>query len=122
MINDLRQHYDTILIDTGPILGSLEANIACICSDETIMIVGRGQRSRMFHAAVERLNRIGARCAGVVFNRAIPEDFAKSVTSVSIGARSIGIPVGGRTDPARSHLRSLFISRLPDYATKDTTE
>lgn len=122
LINELRSQYDTILIDTGPILGSLEANIACICSDETIMIVGRGQRSRMFHAAAERLSRIGARCAGVVFNRAIPEDFAKSVTSVSIGARSIGMPAGGHTDPARSHLRSLFISRVPDYSHKDSTD
>jgi polysaccharide biosynthesis transport protein len=84
-----RQDFDTIIVDTGPILGSLEANLVSPMCDRVVMVVARGQRSKLLRSAMERLSRLGATCGGLVFNRAEMEDFDRSVNSVSLSGRSL---------------------------------
>lgn len=92
LLRDLRSRYDAIIIDTGPLLGSLEANLACSNSDGVILTVSRGQSHRLVEACIERLSRMGAPCAGLVFNRASVEDFENSVSATSLFSQSVRMP------------------------------
>lgn len=89
MLANLRTEFDAIIIDTGPILGSLEANIASTVADSVILVVGRGQHRSRLREAIDQLVRLRAHIAGMVFNRAYSTDFNRSsVASTSV--RSVG--------------------------------
>ena len=98
LIEEAEQHYEVILIDTGPVLGSIEASLVCAASDAVILTVSRGQQRPMVERSLGHLAAIGARLAGVVFNRAQAQDFERSISGVSM--RSVGVPAlprGART-------------------------
>jgi polysaccharide biosynthesis transport protein len=78
IIRESRQSFDVVLIDTGPILGSLETCVVAAVADETILVVARGQQRPMIDKAFHRLADVGARIAGVVFNRAREDDVERS--------------------------------------------
>ncbi|MCX5689485.1 MAG: AAA family ATPase, partial [Planctomycetota bacterium] len=85
LIRHMRDRYDTIIGDTGPILGSLEANIAASVADGVILVVGRGVQTGRIREATDHLVQLGARLVGMVFNRAYAADFNhSSVASVSL--------------------------------------
>lgn len=88
LIARLREEFDIVIIDTGPILGSLEANLATSIADAVVMVVGRGQHSADAQSAIRHLNQLGARLAGIVFNRAHSMDFSRS-RSASMSFRSV---------------------------------
>jgi capsular exopolysaccharide synthesis family protein len=90
VIEQLKESYDIVIIDTGPILGSLEASIAAASADGVILVVGRGQQKAHVQAAISRLGQIGANVVGMVFNRAGATDFARSAASTSL--RSMRLP------------------------------
>lgn len=90
LIEEAEQHYEVILIDTGPILGSIEASLVCAAADAVILTVARGQQRPMVERSLSHLQSIGAKLAGVVFNRAQAQDFERSISGVSI--RSVGVP------------------------------
>jgi Mrp family chromosome partitioning ATPase/uncharacterized protein involved in exopolysaccharide biosynthesis len=70
--------YDTVLIDTGPVLGSIEAAFVCAASKEVLVVVARGERRPLVDDAIGRVARVGANVAGVVFNKATGADVARS--------------------------------------------
>ena len=70
----VRNHFDTIVIDTGPILESLEASVVAAEADRVMLVVSRGTQRPQSDRAIERLRTVQASLAGVVFNRAEPED------------------------------------------------
>jgi capsular exopolysaccharide synthesis family protein len=82
------EHFDIIVIDTGPILGSLEASAVATEVDGVIMAVARGQQQPMVERAIRHLRSIGANIFGIVFNRAEQRDFQRSVSSTSIRSMS----------------------------------
>jgi capsular exopolysaccharide synthesis family protein len=83
-----REHFDIMVIDTGPILGSLEASVVAAEADGVIMAVARGQNQPLVEKAIKHLRAIGANIYGIVFNRAEARDFQRSVTSASIRSMS----------------------------------
>jgi len=83
MIGQARAEYDVVIIDTGPVLGSLEANFVSSEADGVVLVVGRGQQRAYVDRAFEQLHALGARVAGMVFNRASTTDFMQSATSTS---------------------------------------
>lgn len=87
LVMEARKHFEAVVIDTGPVLGSIEASPACVSADATVLVVARGQQRSMVERALNHLRVIGARNAGVVFNRAQASDFAHSVSRFS--ARSV---------------------------------
>jgi capsular exopolysaccharide synthesis family protein len=89
LIKQAKQDYDAVIIDTGPILGSLEASLVCAAADGTILTLGRGQQRMQAERAVEHLSSIGATFLGVVFNRAEPGDFRRAVSSASVRSRPL---------------------------------
>ena len=88
LIEEAQKHFETILIDTGPILGSIEASLVCAAADAVVLTVARGQQRPMVEKSLGHLAAIGARLAGVVFNRAQASDFERSISGVSM--RSVG--------------------------------
>jgi Mrp family chromosome partitioning ATPase len=88
LLDQARGAFDAVIIDSGPIMGSLEANLATSLSDRVVLVVGRGQDPKNVRTALNRLRGIGAVCAGLVFNRALSADFARSVSAMSLSART----------------------------------
>lgn len=89
VIDWLRERFDVILVDTGPVLGSLEAGIVTAAADQVLLVVARGQSDNVVQAAVSRLERLGVLSTGLVFNRADPEDLRRSLSAASVGAPSM---------------------------------
>lgn len=76
LIQQAREEYDMVLIDTGPALGSLEASIAAAEADATVLVVSRGDEKSVTRKCVELLESVHANIAGVVFNHALDSDVA----------------------------------------------
>lgn len=85
IIAQARKTFDTIIIDTGPIPGSLEAAAVASAVDGVIMTVSRGEQRPLAEHSVGYLKAIGARLAGFVFNRA----HEREVTPLGTSARSV---------------------------------
>jgi Mrp family chromosome partitioning ATPase/uncharacterized protein involved in exopolysaccharide biosynthesis len=84
LLTEAKKHYEIILIDSGPVLGSIEATPVCAAADGVILTVSRGQQRPLVEKAIQHLVSIGARFAGVVFNRAQARDFARSISGISL--------------------------------------
>ncbi|MFK7788090.1 MAG: hypothetical protein AB8C95_01185 [Phycisphaeraceae bacterium] len=76
LVRQAREAYDIVLIDTGPVLGSLEASIAAAEADSTVMIVSRGDNRSVASKSLEQLRSVRAQIAGIVFNHALDSDLA----------------------------------------------
>lgn len=76
-----KEHYDTVIIDTGPVPGSLEASLVSKSSDGVVMVVSRGEHRPVVERAIQHLRDIGAPIAGMVFNRADNYDVELSNTT-----------------------------------------
>ncbi|MBC7782237.1 MAG: AAA family ATPase [Burkholderiales bacterium] len=101
LLGELRKHFEVIIVDTGPVMGSIEATPICASVDGVVLTVARGQSRPLVERAITHLNSIGARVAGVVFNRAQHKDFEQSIGAISIrsAARSTA---NGTSHNARS--------------------
>lgn len=84
LLNEMRKHFDLILIDTGPVLGSIEATPVVASSDAVILTASRGQNRDLVEKAITQLRNAGARVAGFVFNRANAKDFERSISGISL--------------------------------------
>lgn len=84
-----RERFDIVLVDTGPLLGSLDASLAASASDQVILAVASGQRLGLIRAALSRLDALHASCAGLVFNRASWDDLKGSISPASLNSWSI---------------------------------
>jgi capsular exopolysaccharide synthesis family protein len=74
MLSEVRRYYDVVLIDTGPILGSVEAAVLAPAVDGVIMTIARGQQRGLVDRAMQHLSSLGAEPVGFVFNRAQSQD------------------------------------------------
>jgi capsular exopolysaccharide synthesis family protein len=99
LIDEAKKQFDTILVDTGPILGSIEASLVCAAADAVVLTVARGQQRPLVEKAISHLRNIGARLAGVVFNRAQTADFDRSISGVSLRSVSSGSGHNGMDGP-----------------------
>ncbi len=69
IIEQLRQMYDIILIDTPPLLAVTDAQIVATKSDGVILVVDQGKVKRdIASKAVKNLESVNARILGVVLN------------------------------------------------------
>ncbi|HVX83196.1 MAG TPA: hypothetical protein VH253_00110 [Phycisphaerae bacterium] len=89
LLESAKKHYDVVLVDTGPVLGSLEAVMVSGLVDSVLMVVSRGTRREMAARAIDRLEAAGGRPSGVVFNRADSRDatYASSSSHGSVTSR-----------------------------------
>jgi capsular exopolysaccharide synthesis family protein len=109
LIEEAKKHFDTILVDTGPVLGSIEASLVCAAADAVVLAVSRGQQRPLVEKTIQHLKNIKANLAGVVFNRAQTSDFDSSISGLSL--RSVGSGNGHhhtRMGPVARAVQSAF--------------
>ena len=106
VISHFRTLYDIVLIDSGPLLGSLEAGLATRSADRIVLVVARGSEQRSVSAVVKRLRDGGLRHVSLVFNKARPEDIEQSVSYISMRSQSIRA-----ADQAGSNRRTVALAR-----------
>jgi capsular exopolysaccharide synthesis family protein len=106
LISEGKKHFDIIIIDTGPLLGSIEASLVCAAADRSILAVARNQQRPLVERSIRHLQEIGAHLAGVVFNRAHASDFERSMSGLALRSRPApgapGAPAGGPGNMAGS--------------------
>jgi capsular exopolysaccharide synthesis family protein len=106
MLSEVRRYYDVVLIDTGPILGSVEAAVLAPAVDGVIMTIARGQQRSLVERAMQHLNTLGAEPVGFVFNRAQNRDLKHTSYYSS----------------ATSQYSSLGTANLPEPRVEDSSE
>jgi Mrp family chromosome partitioning ATPase len=113
LLAEARQYFDVILIDSGPILGSVEASVVAQAVDGVVFAISRGQAQPLVDKAFRLLNSLNANVAGVVFNRAETSDFYRSAYASSSG--SIATLSEGEievTQPRRSSRLGLLVDSV----------
>ncbi|MEZ6234239.1 MAG: CpsD/CapB family tyrosine-protein kinase [Phycisphaerales bacterium] len=88
VLERLSRAHDIVLVDSGPVLGSLEATVTVGLADAVLGVVSRGQSEKMFASMRRKLESLGAELTGVVFNRAMPRDFQHSTHTSVVSAQS----------------------------------
>ena len=93
VIDEARHRFDTILLDSGPVPGTVETSIVAAEAEGVVVIVSRGEQRQQASKTIAFLDSIGAHVAGLVFNRAATSDVARSayLTSGSVS----GTPANG---------------------------
>ena len=81
IITEARKEFDTVLIDTGPLLGSIEASIVTAEADSVILTLSRGTLRPIVQRALAQIEQVGGKLAGLVFNRAQHSDVIASTES-----------------------------------------
>lgn len=97
ILKDARSQFDTVLIDTGPALGTVDATIAGAQADGTLLVLSRGSGRSLAERALTMLDAAGASVAGVIFNRVQWRDllaYSYSTSASHVSRRS-------SADPAR---------------------
>lgn len=115
LIETLRKRFDTILIDTGPLLGSIEADLVAGVSDSTVLVVSRGQSHTSTQECFRRLRESRRHCAGYVFNRATVSDFRRSASHFSTSRAALPAAPGKpleRQDLMNALLVNMRLGRL----------
>jgi len=115
LLAEARKHFDTILVDSGPILGSVEAAVVAREVDGVIFAIARGQDPAPVEQALAHLDSIGATVFGTVFNRAEVKDFHRSFQSSSFRPKlnaqrpnSLSLPDAARFGPLVSSVASFL--------------
>lgn len=105
LLDQVRDQFDIILIDTGPMLGSLESTPVTATADGVLLSVRRGRSRSRLEDCVERLHKLGVPCLGVVLNCAYRSDCNRYVSEASLAAAEeerAGRPRPGETSPPPS--------------------
>jgi capsular exopolysaccharide synthesis family protein len=90
ILAEARRHFDVVLVDTGPVLGSVEASVVAPEVDGVIFTIARGQQRWLVEKATKHVQSVGGKLLGYVFNRAESRDFNRSAFRSS--ARSSTMP------------------------------
>lgn len=88
LLAEARKAFDVVLIDSGPILGSVEASVLAREVDGILFVIARGQRRGIVQLALRRLEALGVPLAGVMFNRAKRHDFETSAYSSTYASQA----------------------------------
>jgi len=96
-----RNQFDVVLIDSGPILASLDASAVALSADSVIVAISQGQQVSVVKRSFHLLRSINADIAGHVFNKAVPADYGRTMDQSSSRylARARRIP--GKNQPTR---------------------
>ncbi len=103
LLSEARQYFDAILIDSGPVLASVEASVVAQEVDGVLFAISRGQEPPIVDRALRQLKSLGAKVCGLVFNRAKSADFYGSRSPSSGGGSEVpenaaeNLPFSGRS-------------------------
>jgi len=68
-LQTLKQEYDVILLDCGPVPASLDASLVIPHADAVLFVMSQGARQAAVQRAFDHLDDLRTEMAGVVFNR-----------------------------------------------------
>lgn len=97
LFDDLESQFDVVLIDTGPLLGSLEASLVSSRADSVLLVVNKGQDSTHVQRTLRQIAAFGGHCLGIVYNRATSIDIARSMSTVSASMIERSTPDKGQS-------------------------
>ena len=80
---EARNYFKVVIVDSGPILGSIEAAVLAQEADGVIFTITRGQHRELVQRALRRLSALRSQIVGFIFNRAKPQDFHRSAYASS---------------------------------------
>lgn len=120
LLAQARRHFDVILVDSGPILGSVEASVFAQELDGVLLVVSRGLAPTSAQQTMRHIAALGARVRGFVFNRAKSSDFqsssySSSITSERASSSSVVRNRNGRTRCRLGPLVEAVITSLPTH-------
>ncbi|MBV8781217.1 MAG: AAA family ATPase [Phycisphaerae bacterium] len=83
LVSQARQQYDVVLIDTGPVMASLQAPVVAQVADYVVMTISEGMQETMVDRSMKLLKSVGIQVAGFVFNRASARDYNQWIGGAS---------------------------------------
>jgi tyrosine-protein kinase Etk/Wzc len=86
LLERLRGRFDVIIMDTGPLLGSLESTPVTTAADGVVLSVRRGRSRVRLEECLARLETYGANFLGVILNCAMRGDVVRYVSEASLAA------------------------------------
>jgi Mrp family chromosome partitioning ATPase len=122
LLDALRNRFDAIVIDTGPLLTSIEACLVCAIADRVVVVVDRNQRIDHVRKTIDRLEWIGANCAGVVFNRAGVSDWTVFDEQEDWLARQRATELLPRPRPTMRSIDSDTVTPLGQFLSQPTVD
>lgn len=103
LLRTLRDRYDIIVVDTGPVTASVEAIPIAASCDGAILALRRGRSRARLPEAIRELEHAGAEYLGLVLNYADREDCLRygsiSKMSAEVARALTGEPVAAPTHP-----------------------
>lgn len=84
LFDQLRSQFEIILVDTGPMLGSIESLPVAAAADGVLLTMRRGGRHSQLAHCIESLRDVGATYLGIVLNFARPADCARYTSTSKI--------------------------------------
>jgi capsular exopolysaccharide synthesis family protein len=105
---EARNYFSVVIVDSGPILGSIEAAVLAQEADGVIFAITRGQHRELVQRALRRLSGLGSQIVGFIFNRAKPQDFHRSAyaSSTTDGANDLDRQVESAAGWSRESLKN----------------
>lgn len=86
LFDSIRDAFDIIIVDTGPLLGSLESTPVTASADGVVLSVRRGRSRDRLDDCLECLKTVGTSCLGVILNCAVRSQCDRYVSEASLAA------------------------------------
>jgi len=102
----LRERFEFVLVDTGPVISSLESIPIAASTDGVLLVVRRGGGRLYVDECVRNIQSVGGTCLGVVLNCAADSDCGQ-YTSASMRSA-----VAENGSPSGSAVRAASIGRM----------
>jgi Mrp family chromosome partitioning ATPase len=83
ILDRVRREVDVALVDTGPVFGAVETPMVAAHADSVLLVVSPSDQRPEAESVVAQMEVLGARIAGVVFNRAGSRDVLRASRSRS---------------------------------------
>jgi Mrp family chromosome partitioning ATPase len=77
VVEAARSRFDLILMDTGPVMASLETPIVAQVADHVILTISHGLQQAVCERSMKILRSVGIKVTGMVFNRAKEKDYRR---------------------------------------------
>lgn len=103
LLGELRGRFDIVLVDVGPMPGSVETSIITAEVDGVVLIVSRGDQRPHTERTINYLHSLGADVRGLVFNRADERDVAAAYSSSQSFSRPEPRPQPGEIVVAKNN-------------------
>lgn len=115
LFDELRREYDIVLVDTGPMFGSVESLPTASASDGVILTMWRGRRQARLEECITSLRNVGAHYLGLVLNHARAADCERYVSKSKISAlieQDEGVGTGRNGSHSPPKLRNALLHAM----------